>query len=238
MPDLKYRRILLKLSGEALGGAKGEGIDSTLAKELCRELVEIRAEGVRVAIVVGGGNIIRGATKAGDGIKRTTADYMGMLATMINAMALQDLIEAHGVETRVMSAIVASQVCEPYIRRKAMKHLSDNRIVILAGGTGNPFFTTDTAAALRAMELEAEILLKATKVDGIYSADPVKHKDARKLDNLTYEQVLKEKLHVMDYTAITLCQEYKLPIFVFNQTKSGNIRKVVHGEPLGTLVTA
>ncbi|MGH7144575.1 MAG: UMP kinase [Planctomycetota bacterium] len=237
MPSLKYRRILLKLSGEALGGPRGEGIDSTLAKELCRELVELHHEGAEIAIVVGGGNIIRGATKAGDGIKRTTADYMGMLATMINALALQDILESKGVETRVMSAIQASQVCEPYIRRRAMKHLHDGRIAILAGGTGNPYFTTDTAAALRAMELEAEILLKATKVDGIYSKDPVKHADAKKFDRLTYDQVLKDRLHVMDFTAITLCQEHKLPIFVFNQTQPGNILKVAHGESLGTLVT-
>ena len=233
-----YQRIVLKLSGEMLGGEHGQGIDPTRIASLSKEVLELRDLAVEVALVVGGGNIIRGERAAQQSglLHRATADYMGMLATVINALALQDALESMGAETRVMSAIKAEEVCEPYIRRKALRHLELKRIVILAGGTGNPYFTTDTTAALRAMELKAEILMKATKVSGVFDADPVTHPHARKYDHLTYMQVLRDRLNVMDTTAISLCMDNNLRIMVFSVKEAGNIRKAVMGENIGTMV--
>jgi uridylate kinase len=235
-PGVKYRRILLKLSGEALMGNAGYGIEPGTLSQIADEVIEIHGLGVEVALVIGGGNIFRGVAASSSGMDRAGADYMGMLATLINALAMSDALEARGVKTRVMSALEVSRVAEPYIRRRAIRHLEKGRLVIFAAGTGNPFFTTDTAASLRAMEIGAEIVMKATKVDGVYDKDPKKHKDARMFRRLSYLDVLNRGLEVMDSTAISLCRDNNLPILVFNMTKPGNIRRVVLGEPLGTLV--
>jgi uridylate kinase len=236
--DPSYRRILLKLSGEALMGEQSYGIDPAVATQIAEDISEIQALGVQTAIVIGGGNIFRGLAASARGMDRSTADYMGMLATVINALALQDALEKHGVATRVLTAIEMRAVAEPFIRRRAIRHLEKGRVVVFAAGTGNPYFTTDTAAALRAMEIKAEVILKATKVDGIYSADPVKFPDATRYDRVSYLQVLQERLQVMDATAISLCMDNKLPILVFNLRTPGNIRRVVMGEAIGTVVTA
>ncbi len=235
-PSVKYRRILLKLSGEALLGKQGYGIDPVTLAQIADELIEVHALGVEIALVLGGGNIFRGVAASTAGMDRAQADYMGMLATLINSLALQDALESRGERTRVLSAIEVSRVAEPYIRRRAIRHLEKGRLVIFAAGTGNPFFTTDTAASLRAMEIGAEIVMKATRVDGVYDKDPHKHKDARMFRRLSYLDVLNRNLQVMDSTAISLCRDNNLPILVFNMTKPGNIRRVVLGEPLGTLV--
>jgi len=232
-----YKRVLLKISGEGFCPEGGFGIEAGELEGIARELIEIAQMGVKLAVVVGGGNFIRGATFAEDGhIPRATADYMGMLATVLNAVALQETMERLGQPTRVMSAIGIYSVCEPFIRRRATRHLEKGRAVILAAGTGNPFFTTDTCAALRATEIGADVLLKATKVDGIYSADPKKDKDATLYRDITYEQVLRDKLAVMDLTAITLAMERKIPLVVFNLKVPGNIARVVRGEKVGTKI--
>ena len=232
-----YKRVLLKISGEGFCHEGGFGIEATELENIARQCVEVAQMGVQLGIVVGGGNFIRGATFAEDGhIPRATADYMGMLATVLNAVALQETMEAMGQPTRVLSAISVYSVCEPFIRRRAVRHLEKNRAIILAAGTGNPYFTTDTCAALRATEIAAEVLLKATKVDGIYSADPKKDKNAKLYDSITYQQVLDNQLRVMDLTAITLCMERKLPLLVFNLKKQGNIARVLRGETLGTKI--
>ena len=233
-----YRRIVLKLSGEALAGSQGFGIDPPVLDRIGEEVRDVTDLGVQVAIVIGGGNIFRGVAASAAGMDRATADYMGMLATVINALALQDALEHQGVLTRVASAIEMRAVAEPFIRRRAVRHLEKGRVVVFAAGTGNPYFTTDTAAALRAMEMKAQIILKATKVDGIYTADPVNHPDATRYDKISYLQVLQERLQVMDATAISLCMDNKLPILVFNLKTPGNIRRVVMGEAVGTMVTA
>jgi len=233
-----YRRILLKLSGEALMGDQGYGIDPAVATEVARDVAGVRELGVETAIVIGGGNIFRGVAASARGMDRGTADYMGMLATVINALALQDAIEHEGVVTRVVTAIEMRAVAEPFIRRRAMRHLEKGRVVIFAAGTGNPYFTTDTAAALRAMEMRSEVILKATKVDGIYSADPMKDASATRYDRITYLQVLEQGLKVMDSTAISLCMDNRLPILVFNLRTPGNLRRVIMGEAVGTIVTA
>jgi len=232
----KYGRILLKLSGEALAGKQGYGIDPEVIADIASEVREVVQLGVQVALVIGGGNIFRGVAAASRGMDRASADYMGMLATVMNSLALQDALEQLDVKTRVQSAIEMQEVAEPYIRRRAVRHLEKGRVVIFAAGTGNPYFTTDTAASLRAMEIGAEVILKATKVDGVYNADPVKHKDAVKYSTLTYLDVLKMGLQVMDATATSLCMDNKLPIVVFDLTRRGNIKRVVLGEPIGTIV--
>ena len=234
----KYKRVLLKLSGEALQGTGHYGIDPKIVDNIADQLKEVRALGVELAVVIGGGNIFRGYQAEERGMDRAAADYMGMLATVINSMALQDALERKGVFTRVQSAIAMAQVAEPFIRRRAIRHLEKGRIVILAGGTGNPYFTTDTTAALRAVELGCEVILKATKVDGIYTADPHKVKNAKRFEKLRYMDVLKKGLKVMDTTAISLCMDNKLPIIVFDLLKQGNIRRVVSGENIGTVVSA
>ena len=233
-----YSRIVLKLSGESLQGPHGSGIDAETVALVASELKEISDIGVQVAIMVGGGNIFRGTRQKSLSVDRATADYMGMLATVINALALQDALEKQGVYTRVQSAIEMNQVAEPFIRRRAIRHLEKGRIVIFAGGTGNPYFSTDTAASLRAMEIKADAILKATKVDGIYDADPMIVKDAKKFIDITYMDVLKLGLKVMDSTAISLCKDNNLPIIVFNLNKHGNIRKVLSGEKIGSTVSA
>jgi uridylate kinase len=233
-----YRRILLKLSGEALMGDQSYGVDPAVTTRIAQDIVDIRALGVQTSIVIGGGNIFRGLAASARGMDRSTADYMGMLATVINALALQDALEQYGVATRVLTAIEMRAVAEPFIRRRAVRHLEKGRVVVFAAGTGNPYFTTDTAAALRAMEMRAEVILKATKVDGIYTADPVKHADATRYERISYLQVLQERLQVMDATAISLCMDNKLPIVVFNLNEPGSIRRVVMGEAVGTTVTA
>ena len=234
----KYRRIVLKLSGEALQGSLGFGIDSNVLEDLARQVKEIRDLGVQVTVVVGGGNIFRGLkTSSATGMERATADYMGMLATAINGLALQDALERIGVATRVQTAIEIAKVAEPYIRRRAMRHLEKGRVVIFVGGIGSPFFTTDTTAALRAMEIGAEVVLKATNVDGVYSDDPATNKQAKKFSTLTFFDVLKKKLQVMDATAVSLCMNGNVPIIVFNLHRAGNIKRAVCGEPVGTLVT-
>jgi uridylate kinase len=231
-----YKRIVLKLSGEMLGGESGKGIDPAQIQSLCEQIVDLKDK-VEIAVVIGGGNIIRGENASKTGLlHRATADYMGMLATIMNALALQDALESMGAETRVMSAIKAEEVCEPYIRRKALRHLELKRIVILAGGTGNPYFTTDTTAALRAMEIKAEILMKATKVDGVYDSDPFKNANAKKYDRVSYMKALQDRLNVMDTTAISLCMDNNLPVLVFSLKEQGNIRRAVMGENIGTLV--
>jgi uridylate kinase len=237
-PTPHFKRILLKLSGEALMGDAPYGIDPAVATRIAQDIAEIQSLGVQTAVVIGGGNIFRGLAASARGMDRSTGDYMGMLATVINALALQDALEKNGVPTRVLTAIEMRQVAEPFIRRRAVRHLEKGRVVVFAAGTGNPYFTTDTAAALRAMEMKAEVILKATKVDGIYTADPVKHPDATRYDRISYLQVLQERLQVMDATAISLCMDNKLPILVFNLKTPGNIRRVVMGDAIGTIVTA
>jgi len=232
----KYRRVLLKLSGEALMGEAGYGIDPKVVDELADQVKEIVEDGIELAVTVGGGNIFRGMAGSAEGMERSQADYIGMLATCMNALALQDAFERKGIPTRVMSAIEMRQMCEPYIRRKAVRHLEKGRVIIFAAGTGNPYFTTDTTAALRACEIGAEALLKATKVDGIYDKDPVKHPDAVRFDKLSYLEVLAKELHVMDTTATSLCMDNNLPILVFNMTVPGNIARVLRGEDVGTTV--
>jgi uridylate kinase len=236
--DPSYKRILLKLSGEALMGEQAYGVDPAVANRIAQDVAEIQSLGVQTSIVIGGGNIFRGLAASARGMDRSTADYMGMLATVINALALQDALEHQNVPTRVLTAIEMRAVAEPFIRRRAIRHLEKGRVVVFAAGTGNPYFTTDTAAALRAMEVRAEVILKGTKVDGIYTADPVSHPDATRYDQISYLQVLQERLQVMDATAISLCMDNKLPIVVFNLRTPGNIRRVVMGEPVGTTVTA
>ena len=231
-----FRRVLLKLSGEALMGGQGYGIDPEVVDRLAREVVEVRDLGVAVALVIGGGNIFRGLQGAGKGMDRATADYMGMMATVLNSLAVQDALERHGASTRVMSAISMQQVAEPYIRRKAIRHLEKGRITIFAAGTGNPYFSTDTAASLRAMEIGAEVIIKGTKVDGVYDKDPVTHADAKRFSEVSYLEVLQRDLKVMDSTAISLCRDNSLPIIVFDFTKPGNTLRVICGEPLGTRV--
>jgi uridylate kinase len=236
MAQPKYRRILLKLSGEALMGDQGYGIDHAVLDSITSQVKEVYDLGVQIAIVIGGGNIFRGLSGAAKGMERASADYMGMLATVLNALALQNILENKGVATRVQSAIEMRELAETYIRRRAVRHLEKQRVVIFAAGTGNPYFTTDTAAALRAMEIGAEVIMKATKVDGVYNADPMKDPSAVKYDSLTYIDVLQKDLRVMDATAISLCMDNKLPILVFNLTVPGNIKRIIFGEKIGTLV--
>jgi uridylate kinase len=234
---MKYNRVLIKLSGEALAGDQGFGISGEILNKISSEIVKLHATGCEIAIVVGGGNIHRGVAGATTGMDRATSDYMGMMATVINCLALQDSLERNNVYTRVMSAIDMQEVAEPYIRRRAVRHLEKKRVVIFAAGTGNPYFTTDTTAALRANEIQANLIMKATKVDGIYDKDPMKHKDAVKFDKLSYIDVLNKQITVMDSTAITLCMDNNMDIIVFNMFEDGNIAKVVNGEAIGTLVT-
>ncbi len=233
----KYKRIILKLSGEALIGDNDYGIEPDTLERYAKQIVEIHKMGIEIAIVVGGGNIFRGVQASRAGMDRANGDYMGMLATVINALALQDAIEQEGAFVRVQSAIEMARICEPYIRRRAIRHLEKGRIVVFAAGTGNPFFTTDTAASLRAIEIEADVVLKGTRVDGVYNADPEKDKNAVKFDNISFADVLRHRLNVMDMTAFTLCQENKLPIIIFNINKPENLRRILMGEPVGTLVS-
>jgi len=233
-----YKRILLKLSGEALMGEQQFGVDPVVATQIAQDVAEIQGQGVETAIVIGGGNIFRGLAASARGMDRATADYMGMLATVINALALQDALEQIGVLTRVVTAIEMRAVAEPFIRRRAIRHLEKKRVVIFAAGTGNPYFTTDTAAALRAMEVKAEVILKGTKVDGVYTADPMLDPNATKYPTISYLQVLERQLKVMDATAISLCMDNRLPIVVFNLRTPGNIKRAMTGEPIGSLVTA
>jgi uridylate kinase len=233
-----YRRLVLKLSGEALAGSQGYGLDPSMLGRIGAEVREVTDLGVELAIVIGGGNIFRGVAASAGGMERATADYMGMLATIINALALQDALEKAGCQTRVLSAIEMRAVAEPYIRRRAIRHLEKGRVVIFAAGTGNPFFTTDTAGALRAVEIGADAIMKATKVDGIYSADPARDRSATRLPRVTYIEVLNQRLEVMDTTAISLCMDNKLPIVVFDLTRPGNIARIVCGEPVGSIVTS
>jgi uridylate kinase len=237
-PHLRYRRILLKLSGEALLGGRPYGVDPGFCLFIARQVAEVHALGAEVAIVVGGGNIFRGLAAAAAGMDRVTADQMGMLATVMNGLALQDAIERTGLPTRVMSAITMNEICEPYIRRRAIRHLEKGRVVIFVAGTGNPYFTTDTAAALRAVEVGAQVLLKATKVDGVYDADPLTHPGARRYARLAYGDLLRDRLGVLDATAVSLCMENDLPIVVFDLNAPDNITRVVRGEPVGTLISA
>jgi uridylate kinase len=231
-----YQRVLLKLSGEALMGDLGYGIDPMIVQAIAQEVSEVVATGVQVAIVVGGGNIFRGVKASAKGMDRATADYMGMIATVMNAMALQDALEQKGVQTRVQTAIAMQEVAEPYIRRRAIRHLEKGRVVVFGAGSGNPFFTTDTAAALRAAEIDANVIFKATKVDGVYDADPQLNPDAKRFESLTFTHVLNQDLRVMDTTAIAMCRENNIPIIVFNLFERGNIQKVVAGEKIGTFV--
>jgi uridylate kinase len=233
-----YKRIILKLSGEALAGDRGFGLDADKVATITREIADVHALGVQIGIVVGGGNFFRGVADQAKQMDRVSADNMGMLSTVINAIALQDALEQRGVQCRVMSAVFMNQIAEPYIRRRATRHLEKGRVVIFAAGIGNPFFSTDTAASLRAMEVKAEVLLKATKVEGIYSADPVLVKDAVKYDEITYMEILRQGLKVMDLTAVSLCKDNNLPVIVFNLNQPGNIRRVVLGERVGSMVTA
>ena len=233
---MKYKRILLKLSGESLMGDKQYGIDNTQVLQYAKDIKSVFDEGIEIAVVVGGGNIFRGLSAEKSGMERAQADYMGMLATVINCMALQNALESIGVETRLQSAIKMEQICEPYIRRRAMHHLEENKIVIFGAGTGNPYFTTDTAASLRAIEIKADVVLKGTRVDGIYTADPEKDPSATRYDEISFQEVYDKGLNVMDMTAITLCQENNLPIIVFDMNKEGNFMKIAKGEPIGTLV--
>jgi uridylate kinase len=236
MAELAFRRILLKLSGEALMGTQGFGVDPVAAGRIAQEVHEVHQMGVQIAIVVGGGNFVRGVAASASGIDRVVADHMGMLATVINALALQDLLERGGSFTRVVTAIEIREIAEPYIRRRALRHLEKGRIVVFAAGTGNPYFSTDTAAALRAMEMKAEVILKATKVDGVYDADPKKVPEAKMFSRITYLDVLARELGVMDTTAISLCMDNGLPIIVFNLNVPGNLQRVVLGEKVGSLV--
>ena len=233
-----YKRIVLKLSGEALAGDHGFGIDADKVSEVTGEIAEVHALGVQVAVVVGGGNFFRGVAEQAKEMDRVSADNMGMLSTVINAIALQDALEKRDIQCRVMTAVFMNQIAEPYIRRRATRHLEKGRVVVFAAGTGNPFFSTDTAASLRAMEIRADVLLKATKVDGIYNADPVLVKDAVKYDEITYMEIVKQGLKVMDLTAVTLCKDNDMPMIIFNMNQPGNIRRVVMGEKVGSLVTA
>lgn len=237
MADIRYRRILLKLSGEALAGDQGYGIAPDVLSGIAAEIKEVVGLGVEVALVIGGGNIFRGLAASSKGMDRASADYMGMLATVMNSLAMQDALEKQDVNTRVQSAIDMQQIAEPYIRRRAVRHLEKGRVVIFSAGTGNPYFTTDTAASLRAMEIGAEVILKATKVDGVYTADPAKDPSATKLDDLTYLDVLQNGLQVMDATATSLCMDNNLPMIIFDLTQPGNIKKVVLGEKIGTIVS-
>ncbi len=236
--QLRYQRILLKLSGEALLGDRQYGVDPDFCTFIAKQVGEVRRLGVQIGIVVGGGNIFRGLAAAARGMDRATGDYIGMLATVMNALALQDALERQGVQTRVMTAIAMNEVAEPYIRRRAVRHLEKGRVVILAAGTGNPYFTTDTAAALRAVEIGAEVILKATKVDGVYDADPMTHPNARRYAHLQYADLLRDRLKVLDATAVSLCMENDLPIVVFDLNKPDNITRVALGEPVGTLISA
>jgi uridylate kinase len=233
-----YKRVLLKLSGEALMGEQKFGIDPAVANQIATDIAEIQALGVQTAVVIGGGNIFRGVAASAKGMDRATADYMGMLATVINGLALQDAMEQHGIVTRCVSAIEMRAVAEPFIRRRAIRHLEKGRVVVFAAGTGNPYFTTDTAAALRAMEIKADVIMKGTKVDGIYTADPMIDPNASRYDNISYLQVLERGLRVMDATAISLCMDNRLPIVVFNLKTPGNMKRAIMGEPVGSLVTA
>lgn len=233
----KYKRILLKLSGEALMGEKNFGIDQKILEYIAKELKGIAASGVQIAIVIGGGNIFRGLEASAEGMERTSADYMGMLATALNALALQNALETNGMPTRVLSAIEMQELAEPYIRRRAVRHLEKGRFVIFAAGTGNPYFTTDTAAALRAAEISAEVIMKATKVDGVYTSDPMKDPDAKKFNAISYLDVLKKGLKVMDSTATSLCMDNQMPIIVFSLMKKNNIKKILEGKKVGTIVS-
>ncbi|MGD8352398.1 MAG: UMP kinase [Nitrospirota bacterium] len=237
-PRIKYKRVLIKLSGEALMGNRAYGVEPETVDFIAREIGDTVKAGAQVAVVIGGGNIFRGIEATAQGMERVSADYMGMLATVINALALQNALERNGLATRVQTAIEMREVAEPYIRRRAVRHLEKNRVVIFGAGTGNPYFTTDTAAALRAMEVDADIIAKGTKVDGVYSADPVKDPKARKFKSITYMDVLKKGLRVMDSTAISLCMDNKLPIVVFNLGGKGNIKKIAAGRQVGTLIGA
>ena len=232
-----YRRALLKLSGEVLAGESGFGIQPAVIRELAEEVAEVAKLGCQLGIVIGGGNIIRGMQAANEGMDRATADYMGMMASVMNSVAMQDQLESLGLKTRVLSALEIKEVAEPYIRRRAVRHLEKDRVVIFAGGTGNPYFTTDTAAALRAAEVDAEVVLKATKVDGVYSADPMKDPNAERFTRVSFDEVMRRNLQVMDQAAIALCRDNSLPIVVFDMTVSGNIQKVVAGESIGTTVS-
>lgn len=233
---IKWKRVLLKIGGESLADRNGYGISSTRVRLIAEEIDEVKGLGVETAVMVGGGNIFRGEGANKEGMDRTTADYMGMLATILNALALQDTLERIGVFTRVQTAIEMQEIAEPYIRRRALRHLEKGRVVIFAGGTGNPYFTTDTAAALRALEIEADVILKATKVEGVYSSDPLKDKKAKKFDEISYAEVLSRRLKVMDATAISLCMDNHLPIIVFDLQKRGNIKRIILGEEIGTVV--
>lgn len=235
--EIRWKKVLLKIGGESLAGENGYGISSSRVRLISQEIKEVKKLGVQMGIMVGGGNIFRGEVASSEGVDRATADYMGMLATILNALALQDTLERMGVVTRVQTAIGMEEIAEPYIRRRALRHLEKGRVVIFAGGTGNPYFTTDTAAALRALEIEAEVILKATKVDGIYSSDPLKNKKAKKFDKIDYVGVLNRRLGVMDATAISLCMDNQLPIIVFNLQQKGNIKRILLGEKIGTIVT-
>lgn len=237
MPELKYPRALVKLSGESLAGDQGFGIAPEVVDRLVLEVETVHEAGVRLGLVVGGGNIVRGTEASERGMDRVSADYMGMLATVINALALQDALERHGVESRVMTAIRMEQLAEPYIRRRALRHLEKGRVVIFAGGTGNPYFSTDTAAVLRAIEMDADVILKATKVDGVYSSDPVHNPDAEFLPDLTFRDVINKELGVMDAAAVSLCRDNALPVIVLNIRRSGAILGALRGERIGTLVT-
>ena len=237
MSELRYPKALVKISGESLAGDQGFGIEPQVVEKLTREVGEVHAAGVELGLVVGGGNIVRGAVASEQGMDRVSADYMGMLATVINALALQDALERSGVETRVMTAIRMEELAEPYIRRRALRHLEKGRVVIFAGGTGNPYFSTDTAAVLRAIEIDADVILKATKVDGVYSSDPVADPDAKFLADVTYRDVINNELQVMDAAAISLCRENNLPVIVLNISKSGAILAALRGERIGSLVT-
>lgn len=234
---MKYNRILLKLSGEALMGSQDFGIDNNRLKQYAEEIKQIVDLGVEIAIVIGGGNIFRGVQAEKGGMERTQGDYMGMLATMINSMALQSSLEALNINTRLMSAIKMEAIAEPFIRRRAVRHLEKNRVVIFGAGTGNPYFTTDTAASLRAIEIEADVILKGTRVDGIYTADPEKDSEAKKFNNISFQEVFEKGLNIMDMTAITLCNENKLPIIVFDMNKKGNLKALLEGEQVGTVVS-
>lgn len=233
---MQYKRILLKLSGESLMGGKQFGIDADMVMQYAKEIKQVTEQGVQVAVVIGGGNIFRGIQAAENGIDRVQGDYMGMLATVINSMALQSGLEKIGVYTRLLTAIEMKEIAEPFIKRRAVRHLEKGRVVIFGAGTGNPYFTTDTAAALRATEIECDVILKGTRVDGIYDADPEKNPKAKKYDKITFNDAIKQKLNVMDLTAFTLCQENELPIIVFDMNKKGNLKKVVSGKKIGTLV--
>ena len=236
MPPSQYKRVLLKLSGEALMGEQGLGIDPKIVENIASEIKEVNGMGVEMGIVIGGGNIFRGLSASARGMDRVSADYMGMLATVINAMALQDFLERTDVFTRVLTAINMEEVAEPFIRRRAIRHLEKGRVVIFAAGTGNPYFTTDTAASLRAVEIEADVILKGTKVNGVYDSDPNLNADAKRFDELSYLEVVKRRLQVMDTTAVTLCMDNKLPIVVFNITKQGYLKRVIQGEKLGNKI--